>query len=262
MAEPDTLCGWGDQDKVDYFVQRSAFLIPKRLEQLNTLLDLFPWSADEPIRVLDLGAGYGAVTETILSVIHTQQSSGLTARPPCTSMLGPASTNMARTLNFFCATWLILPGMSVCPDRFMPAVSAIALHHLTDSRKGQLCAEVFNLLQPGGLFLNNDVVAGRPGVPRPVYAPGRSSDSAAGPGTDWRAPLARRNSPSADRPAASRGAAQPHRSAGASAQLVARGRLYDCRLLLEISEFCDFWRFQAPSRELRRAHVSSMSDSS
>ena len=41
MAEPDTLCGWGDQDKVDYFVQRSAFLIPKRLEQLSTLLDLF-----------------------------------------------------------------------------------------------------------------------------------------------------------------------------------------------------------------------------
>ena len=67
MAEPDSLCGWGEQDRVDSFVEKSELIIPKRYEQLNTLVDLFPWSSDKAIRVLDLGAGYGAVTETILN---------------------------------------------------------------------------------------------------------------------------------------------------------------------------------------------------
>jgi hypothetical protein len=45
---------------------------------------------------------------------------------------------------------------------FHAAVSAIALHHLTDERKQQLCREVFALLLPGGLFLNDDVVEAPP----------------------------------------------------------------------------------------------------
>ena len=164
MAEPDTLCGWGDQDKVDYFVQRSAFLIPKRLEQLNTLLDLFPWSADEPIRVLDLGAGYGAVTETIFSRYPHATVTWVDGSTAMHEHAEPRLNKYGSHVEFFLRdladpTWHVdLPGP------FHAAVSAIALHHLTDSRKGQLCAEVFNLLQPGGLFLNNDVVAGDPAL--------------------------------------------------------------------------------------------------
>jgi tRNA (cmo5U34)-methyltransferase len=45
---------------------------------------------------------------------------------------------------------------------FHAVVSAIALHHLTDERKQRLCHEVFALLLPGGLFLNNDVVEAPP----------------------------------------------------------------------------------------------------
>ncbi len=164
MAEPDTLCGWGDQDKVDYFVQRSAFLIPKRLEQLSTLLDLFPWSADEPIRVLDLGAGYGAVTETILSRYPHATVTWVDGSTAMHEHAEPRLNKHGSHVELFLRdlaepTWHVdLPGP------FHAAVSAIALHHLTDSRKSQLCAEVFSLLQPGGLFLNNDVVAGDPAL--------------------------------------------------------------------------------------------------
>ena len=137
MAEPDTLCGWGDQDKADYFVQRSAFLIPKRLEQLNTLLDLFPWSADEPIRVLDLGAGYGAVTETILSRYPHATVTWVDGSAAMHEHAEPRLNKHGSHVELFLRdlaepTWHVdLPGP------FHAAVSAIALHHLTDSRKGQ-----------------------------------------------------------------------------------------------------------------------------
>ncbi len=164
MAEPDTLCGWGDQDKVDYFVQQSAFLIPKRLEQLNTLLDLFPWSVDEPIRVLDLGAGYGAVTETLLS---RYPRATVTWVDGSTAMHGHAESRLNKYgshIEFFLRDLADPTWHGDLPGPFHAAVSAIALHHLTDSRKRLLCAEVFNLLQSGGLFLNNDVVAGDPAL--------------------------------------------------------------------------------------------------
>jgi tRNA (cmo5U34)-methyltransferase len=38
------------------------------------------------------------------------------------------------------------------------AVSALAIHHVTDERKRQLYAEVFGLLKAGGVFLNDDSI--------------------------------------------------------------------------------------------------------
>jgi SAM-dependent methyltransferase len=47
---------------------------------------------------------------------------------------------------------------------FDAAVSAIAIHHLTHERKQQLYREVFDLLGPGGILLNDDVVVTPPAL--------------------------------------------------------------------------------------------------
>ena len=162
MAQTDTLCGWGDQDKVDYFVQRSELLIPKRYEQLNTLVDLFPWPVDQHIRVLDLGAGYGAVTETILNRYPQATVVWLDGSPAMQEHAEPLLAKYGNRVRMFLRD-LADPAWSVeLRGPFHAAVSAIALHHLTDPRKQVLCREVYELLLPGGMFLNNDVVAGAP----------------------------------------------------------------------------------------------------
>jgi tRNA (cmo5U34)-methyltransferase len=49
---------------------------------------------------------------------------------------------------------------------FEGAVSALAIHHLDDDRKRELYRETFERLTPGGVFLNNDIVA-----PPPAFKP-------------------------------------------------------------------------------------------
>jgi tRNA (cmo5U34)-methyltransferase len=162
MADTDTLCGWGAQDKVDYFVENSDLIIPKRYEQINFLVDLFPWQWDEPIRVLDLGAGYGAVTEAILHRYYQAAAVCVDGSEP---MVLHARSRLAKhgTQVELCLRDLANPAWQRgIAGPFHAAVSAIALHHLTDERKQQLCREVFELLLPGGLFLNDDVVTAPP----------------------------------------------------------------------------------------------------
>jgi len=162
MADVDTLCGWGAQDKVDYFVEKSDLIIAKRQEQLSFLVDLFPWQWDEPIRVLDLGAGYGAVTEMVL---HRYYQATVLCVDGSEAMLEHARPRLAK---HGAQVQLVLKDLADpawhagLSGPFHAAVSAIALHHLTDERKQQLCREVFDLLVPGGLFLNDDVVEAPP----------------------------------------------------------------------------------------------------
>lgn len=162
MAEIDTLCGWGAQDKVDYFVEKSELIIPNRKEQLDFLVDLFPWQWDEPIQVLDLGAGYGAVAETVL---HRYYQATVTCVDGSEAMMRHARPRLAK---YGQQVQLLLRDLADpawhagLTGPFHAAVSAIALHHLTDARKQQLCREVFDLLLPGGLFLNDDVVQAPP----------------------------------------------------------------------------------------------------
>src|SRR5215510_1176008 len=158
MADVDTLCGWGAKDKVDYFVQKSDLIIPKRQEQLDFLVDLLPWQWDAPIRVLDLGAGYGAVTEAVL---HRYYQATVTCVDGSEAMMQHARPRLAKHGG---QVQLVLKDLADpawhagLSGPFHATVSAIALHHLTDERKQQLCREVFDLLLPGGLFLNNDAV--------------------------------------------------------------------------------------------------------
>jgi hypothetical protein len=66
MTRKDTLGGWDDRGKAAYFLEKTEIIVPKRREQLCFLMDLLPWSPQEPLRILDIGSGYGAIAEEIL----------------------------------------------------------------------------------------------------------------------------------------------------------------------------------------------------
>jgi tRNA (cmo5U34)-methyltransferase len=136
-----------------------------RARELDFLTRLIPALGAAP-RVLDLGAGYGAVSAAVLATLPT-------ASAVLVDFSAPMMAEGAARLSAFAGRWryaawdLNQPGWP--PDAtgpFEAVVSAQALHHLTDERKAALYRDVYSHLAPGGAFLVWDPV--RP--PQPYLA--------------------------------------------------------------------------------------------
>jgi tRNA (cmo5U34)-methyltransferase len=179
MADNDTLCGWGNEAKVAYFLANADVIVPRRTEQLKLMIELFPFLPDRSASVLDLGAGFGAVTEQILE--HYPRAA-VTCVDGSAAMVAHATKRLAKygaRVKIFKAdlaehSWsgVLEPlarssaggGKGEGAPVFDTVISAIAIHHLTHQRKRELCREVYQLLAPNGIFLNNDVVATPPAL--------------------------------------------------------------------------------------------------
>ncbi len=164
MADNDTLCGWGDKAKVAYFLANANIIVPRRAEQINLLIELLPQPTNAPISVLDLGAGFGAITERILE--HHPRVT-VTSVDGSDAMIAHARERLNKygdRVKIFKADLAEASWPDGFTGGFDAAVSAIAIHHLTHNRKRELYREVFRLLGRGGIFLNNDVVTTPPAL--------------------------------------------------------------------------------------------------
>jgi len=108
------------------------------------------------------GAGFGAATEQILKRFV---NASVTCVDGSAEMVRVARERMAKHgarvrlchADLADASW-----WRAIDGAFDTAVSALAIHHLSDERKRALYREVYDLLRSGGVFLNNDLVATPP----------------------------------------------------------------------------------------------------
>ncbi len=150
---------WKQRDVAAAFLTERSLLIPDRMRQLDVLLRLLRFSACEPVRVLDLGAGDALLLATVLEAFP--QASGVAvdfsplmleqARERLRKFAGRAQTIEADLQRLSWYTGVKGP--------FDAVISGFAIHHLVDERKRALYQEVFDLLAPGGLFINSEHVA-------------------------------------------------------------------------------------------------------
>src|SRR5262245_28516995 len=164
MPTIDPVGGGGEHERVTYYFNNVNILIPKRQEQLAMVVDLLGGLPQGVRRVLDLGCGFGALTQAILT--HYPEA-GLTGVDGSAAMLALAQDRLQqegarvelllRDLAF--PTW-----REAVRGPFDAVVSGLAIHHLPDTRKRQLYQEVYALLGTGGLFLNNDAVLSPPAL--------------------------------------------------------------------------------------------------
>jgi len=137
---------WATAEHANAYLER-AHRMPRRDTAYDELLALLPAS---PRRVLDLGTGDGHVLALIAA-----PGVGLDFSP---AMLDAARTRFADRSDVEVVDHNLnaaLPDMG----SFDVVVSAFAIHHCSHARKRELYAEVFECLQPGGVFANLEHVS-------------------------------------------------------------------------------------------------------
>jgi len=148
---------WHSADYVTEWIVRDAARDPERRPLLQRMLSFAPFPRDADLEVLDVGAGYGAVSEEVLKAFPAAR---ITLQDYSQPMLDRARQRLAdhsdRLRYVLCdltdSSW---PQQLGGP--FDLAVSAIALHNLRDPEKIFACYRaVHTLLKPGGCFLNCD----------------------------------------------------------------------------------------------------------
>ena len=121
--------------------------LPHRMEGFAVFMELLPAS---PRRVLDLGTGDGYTLGLVRSVHPEADGVGVDFSA---EMLGLARERFAGDSGVEIVEHDLdapLPALGT----FDLVVSSFAIHHCVDERKRALYGEVFELLEPGGCFLN------------------------------------------------------------------------------------------------------------
>jgi tRNA (cmo5U34)-methyltransferase len=146
---------WQKREIATAFIEDRRQLIPMLREQEELIVALA--GRARPIsRFCDLGAGAGALSEVALEAFPGSSAVLVDFSEP---MLAAARSRLAHRAGRWEAVEADLsdPGWRErLPDegRFDAVFSAFCIHHLPDARKRELYAEVFELLEPGGVFLN------------------------------------------------------------------------------------------------------------
>src|SRR4051812_25964518 len=128
-----------------------------RTAAFQVLADTIPYEKDLPIRILDLGAGYGALTRFLLERF-----------PKATAICQDGSEEMAKLGHqrmkdlegrfvYVIADFSRHGWAKLMPGPFDAVVSSIAIHNVgsPDIIRG-IYEEAFTVVKPGGCFLNFD----------------------------------------------------------------------------------------------------------
>jgi tRNA (cmo5U34)-methyltransferase len=126
--------------------------IPRRVEGETALIECLP-----PIvsRVLDLGSGDGHLLALVLAARPGAEGVALDFSP---AMLERSRARFERNADATVVAHNLdeqLPPLG----RFDVVVSCFAIHHVSHARKKALYAEIFDVLEPGGVFCNLEHVA-------------------------------------------------------------------------------------------------------
>ncbi|MGH7029386.1 MAG: class I SAM-dependent methyltransferase [Stellaceae bacterium] len=149
---------WHSSGYVDEWITRDLTRDDQRRKRLQQMLAFAAYPSEAEITVLDVGGGYGVVTEEVLRACPNAQ---VTLQDYSQPMLDQARQRLAPHANrvryamgdLRDPAWVLQVG-----GPFDLVVSAIAIHNLRDRAQIAACYRaIAGLLKPDGVFLDYDL---------------------------------------------------------------------------------------------------------
>lgn len=158
-SDPHGRHDWHSSQYVEGWIASAATRDDERRIILRRVVSLIPREADAAICVLDVGAGYGALSAQVLERFPQAQ---LVCQDFSEPMFAQARKRLAWASERITFTHSDLndPGWShALAGPFDAVVSAIAIHNVRyPERIRAIYSEIFDVVAPGGCFLNYDLI--------------------------------------------------------------------------------------------------------
>ena len=159
ISDPHGLHDWSSKEYVRDWATRQDRYEEERRPQFQMIADAIPFTREAAIQILDVGAGYGALTQFLLEQF-----------PNATTLCQDGSEEMAELGHRRMRRWkdrfdYVIADFSKAGwsrsihGSFDVIVSSIAIHNvrIPGIIEG-IYKELFQLVRPGGCFLNLDLV--------------------------------------------------------------------------------------------------------
>ena len=155
---------WHSTEYVDAWINRDVTRDAERRLRLQAMLAHAGFAADAPAAVLDVGGGYGVVTEEVLRAFPNARVTLLDYSPPMLAQARQRLAAFAGRVSYVVADLTDPNWTQAVGGPFDLAVSAIVIHNL---REIEAMADTYRgiaqVLEPGGIFLDYDLFFDRVG---------------------------------------------------------------------------------------------------
>ncbi len=162
MIIDDTI--WQGAELTHTFLEGVRGAIPLAHEQIDIMLRLIKAAQPNLGSVLDLGCGDGILGHNVLKHFPEATAVFVDFSDPmldaAKSRIGNRTNASFLAIDYGQKDWLShLKDHSEIPSQFSSVVSGFSIHHQPDSRKQEIYQDIYNLLVPGGIFINIEHVS-------------------------------------------------------------------------------------------------------
>ncbi len=140
-------------------------LIPKYNEMIDSMISVIPFESSDKFKLLDLGCGTGNVTKAAKKKFP---NSMINCIDIAENMIQMAKIKLE---DYDDITYHVGDFSEVdFEEKFDVVVSSLALHHIkTDTDKRNFYIKIYEVLKPGGVFMNSDYVLGSSDILSKIY---------------------------------------------------------------------------------------------
>ena len=161
MTDTNWQTAWGDKKFIEDWASKGSWQAPIREVQTAMVLRMIPQPIDAPIRILDIGAGYGALAAAVLRDRPNATAVCLDASEAMLRLGPEKNLDLKHRITFVQGSLESPDWLKAVDGTFDAVISARALHHFTENqRRRYIFKELFTLVRAGGCFINGDNVRG------------------------------------------------------------------------------------------------------
>ncbi|MFW9260293.1 class I SAM-dependent methyltransferase [Nostoc sp. CALU 546] len=132
-------------------------LIPCFDDFYKTAVEIIPGDRTAPLKVLDLGAGTGLYSGMVQSVFPNAEFTLLDLAPEMLEKAKLRFNKMGKSPKILIGDYI----ETDLDGSYDLIISALSIHHLSDVDKELLYQRIYDVLNPGGIFVNADQVLGK-----------------------------------------------------------------------------------------------------